>query len=236
MDTQTLLGSVAIGPDKSGSFKLSPYGIAVKNPSGRFLARHEGQLVDVTELAIDTSEGSTYRLPVSRVRADDLLIRSDNPLSALFVEQNDDTGLIMGTDAATGERVTYRAPMNLLRTRLYVKVVNLYEGALGGDGDERELLPLLLLAQSSSGATGMDSLLAVLALKSGDSNDDSNEMLTRALLLSGAISGTGAGAGSNNLGLLLALQGSDLFGAEGGRRGRQRRQRAHSPDLADEKS
>ena len=109
MDLHSIFGSVAIGKDTSGNFKQSMYGLAVRPASdGKFVARHKGQLTDVTDLVFDGSETLFYRLPTKDlVPGKDVLVRSDNPFSVLFVDEILAGGLVKGTDPGTRKPVTH---------------------------------------------------------------------------------------------------------------------------------
>src|SRR5438477_6429913 len=116
MNTESIFGSVAVGKDTSGNFRLSPYGLAVRSaPDGRFVARHKDELVDVTDLTFDGSENFVFRIPKKAPEPKkDIVIRSDSPFSALFVDEVLSDGRVRGTDPATGDVQEYRPVTNLV--------------------------------------------------------------------------------------------------------------------------
>jgi hypothetical protein len=207
MNLQSVFGSVAIGKDTSGNFKQSMYGLAVKaTADGRFVARHKNELVDVTDLTIDGTENLIYRLPTKKpTPKKDIIIRSDNPFSVLFVEEVLAGGTVKGIDPATGDVQEYRPVTNLLSTNFFVTVVgpdSLLEGK-----DENELLPFLLLGNQSAGANTSDPLTTLLLMQSLGSKKLDNKALMTLMLLRGGTAG-----GSNDpLTLMLALRGSNFF-------------------------
>ncbi|HMG68790.1 MAG TPA: hypothetical protein VK588_13925, partial [Chitinophagaceae bacterium] len=119
MNLQSIFGSIAIGKDSSGNFKQSAYGIAAKTENNKFIARQFSKkatnkkdkgnhgraaggdetiekavtgFIDVTDLTLDGTETLFYRVPVKikdLVPHQDMIIRSDNPFSVLFVEEVD---------------------------------------------------------------------------------------------------------------------------------------------------
>src|SRR5215510_10481394 len=99
MSLDSIFGSVAIGKDTSGNFKLSPYGLAVRSgPDSRFIARRRDELVDVTDITFAGTENLIYRIPKRTPSEEDIIIRSDNPFSVLFVDNADDPARVRGTD------------------------------------------------------------------------------------------------------------------------------------------
>jgi hypothetical protein len=195
MNTQSLFGSVAIGKDTSGNFKQSVYGLAVRSgPQGRFIARRDGELVDVTDLTFDGTENLVYRFPKKNpTPKQDIIIRSDIPFSVLFVEEVSDGGTVKGIDPATGEIQEYRPVTNLLNTHFFVAPVG-PENLISGDEDNdgKELLPLLLLlGNQGTGAITADPLTTILLLRSLGSKEIDSKMLMMLLLLRGGAAGGG---------------------------------------------
>jgi hypothetical protein len=212
MNIQSIISSVAIGKDTSGNFKQSMYGLAVRSgPDGKFVARHEGELVDVTDLTFDGTENLVYRLPKKKLTPKkDIIIRSDNPFSVLFVDEVGG-GTVRGIDPATGEVQEYRPVTNLLNTHFFVAAVG-PESLLGKDegNDDNELLLLLLLGNQGTGVNTADPLTTLLLMRSLGSKEIDSKALMMLLLLRGGASG----GGNDSLALMLALQGGDLFGEE----------------------
>ena len=202
MNTQSLFGSVAIGKDTSGNFKQSVYGLAVRSGlQGRYIARRDGELVDVTDLTFDGTENLIYRFPKKHpTPKKDIIIRSDIPFSVLFVEEVSADGKVKGLDPATGEIQEYRPVTNLLNIHFFVAAVG-PENLIGGDEDDdaKELLPLLLLGNQGTGTQTADPLTTVLLLRSLGSKEIDSKVLPMLLLLRGAATGgsSNQGAGAN---------------------------------------
>src|SRR5262245_13946129 len=112
------LQSPAIGKDTSGNFKFSIKGLAVRGgPDGKFIAREGDQFVDVTDLTFDGGENYIWRVPAEELKAGDIIIKSDNPFSALIVTKSNHGAHIEGFDPATSTCVEYCPPTNLLNCR-----------------------------------------------------------------------------------------------------------------------
>jgi hypothetical protein len=209
MNAQSIFGSVAIGKDTSGNFKQSIYGLAVRStPDGKFIARHDDELVDVTDLTFDGTENLIYRLPKEMPKPKDIIVRSDSPFSVIFATEVDG-GTVKGIDPATGELQEYRPVTNLLNVHFFVTVVG-PDSLLEKNNGANALLPLLLLGGQGTGANTTDPLATILLMRSLGSKELDNNALTMLLLLKGGL----AGGTNDPLALILALQGSDLFAKE----------------------
>ncbi len=218
MNAQSIFGSVSIGKDTSGNFKQSVYGLAVRSgPDGKFIARHNDELVDVTDLTFDGTENLVYRFPKkSPTPKKDIIIRSDNPFSVMFVDEVVGAGTVRGVDPATGEVQEYRPVTNLLNIHFFVTVVG-PENLIRKDDDDdgNELLSLLLFSGQGTTANAADPLTTFLLMRSlGSKEIDSKTLLLLLLLRGGA-----TGGGNDPFALMLALQGSDLFAEEKKSRG-----------------
>jgi hypothetical protein len=214
MDVKCIFGDVQIGQDKSGNFKFSIKGLAVRRPDDTFAAFEQdsagGHLVDVTCLLLDGAE-YVYRFPVQagQINAGDLIITQENPFYALFVIAPPDptTGHIKGLDVRTSEVVEYVPEVTFLGSQFqfFVKVVSLLD-AFGGFTGDNNLLLLLLLSQDSGNGMGSDPLTLILllqALSGGKTLDiqallpflllkGKNSDLVETLLLSQSVGGAGA--------------------------------------------
>ncbi len=204
MDIQSLFGSIAIGKDTSLNFKYGIYGIAVKVGDSKFISRYRGNLVDVTNLTFDGTEQLIYRIPVKKLSPKDIIIRSDNPFSVLFVEEISDHGVIHGIDPSNGEYVEYKNPKNPLGINFFIKVVgpNNLTGKQGFDS----LLPLLFLSGQSN--TGSNDALSSYLIMQNLFHDQSIEKSLLPLLL---MSNQGSGNNSSAM-MLLALKDGNIFG------------------------
>lgn len=225
MNLQSIIGNVALGQDTSGRFRSSIYGLAVRVGSGdRFVAWHQGSLVDVSDLLISGMDAWVYRVPVRKVTANDVIVRSDDPFSVIFVDKASSDSTVTGIDPETGDVVEYRPPTNLLGVHLFVRVSSALDG-IAGHSAKDSLLPLLLLSGGAGGAGptaapggGLDPM-TLLLLTGGLGKRLETDSLLLPLLMRGS-------AGGDSSGLLLAwmASGGDLFApgnAEGRRRGRR---------------
>jgi hypothetical protein len=169
--------------------------------------------IDVSDLTLDGTEGLFYRMPTKikdLVPHQDIIIRSDNPFSVLFVE--DVKGdVISGYDPSTGDWQEFSPLGNMLNLKFVVRVAGPKQ--LLDDTDSSDLLPMLLVGNSGSltGGTGSnDPLSTLLLLKALGSNDgDKDKLLSTLMLLGNA--GSAANTGNNALLTLLLMKGKDLF-------------------------
>ena len=179
MDTKALFGGVSIGRDMSGNFKVSlageGIGLAIRTPDGQYYARGKDGLRNVTELTVDTFDGLVLKLPVARVKEGDILIVSDNPFTAVFVDDVSPEGQVRVLNPATNSAVDFAQPANLLGQRFFVKATNLLESFDGSNS----LLPLLLLEKKDG-----ESLLPFFLMQQLQGGDGQlNNPLLLALLL-----------------------------------------------------
>lgn len=185
MDLKSLFGGVSVGRDTSGNIKVSFVGdklaLAIKSTSGDFFIREKDGLKNVTDLTVDAFEGMVLRLPVTTVKEGEIIVLSENPFTAAFIDQVG-TGGSVRVAKTDGSVTDFEPPANLLGQRFYVKASNLME-SFGSGGDKNMLLLMLLLGKGDAG-TQNDSLLPLLLMQLGG--------------------GGGAGASFNNP-LLLAL-------------------------------
>lgn len=204
MNLQSLLGAASIGKDTTGNFKCSLKGLAVRPlANGKFYARDGDGLIDATDLTIDGSEDFIWRWPVRKPEQGDLLIRSDDPFSVIFVENVEDSATeIEGLDPATSNRVEYCPPTNLLNVHVFVKVISLLDRlpahiapanilplllcANKDAGDSSDLLTMLITMQALGGESGENALLPFFLLQGAK-----GESLQTLLLLQTFSTGTG---------------------------------------------
>lgn len=213
MDLKSLFGGVSIGRDTSANFKMSlagdRLGLAVRTPDGQFYTRERTGLKNVTDLTLDAFEGMVLRLPVTKVKEGDVIVVSENPFSAVFVDQVNENGQVRVLNPANSSAVDFAQPANLLGQRFFVKATNLLESFGSGDGD-KSLLLLLLLSKTDGGAQG-DSLLPLLLMQQTQGGGQLNNPLLLALMLRG-----GKGDALETIMLLQALGGGALDGSTPG--------------------
>src|SRR5437773_909844 len=109
MDLKSLFGGVSIGRDTSGNFKMSLLSdrieLAVRTPDGQFYAKDKNGLKNVTELTVDAFDGMVFRLPVTKVKEGDVLIVSESPFTAVFVDKVDSNGTARVLNPASSSAV-----------------------------------------------------------------------------------------------------------------------------------
>jgi len=151
MDLKSMFGGVSIGREMSGNIKPSIKGLAVKVADGKFVARDGNGFFDVGGFVFDRGDKYVYRLPVNegQVQAGDLLIMSDSPFQALFVEAVKD-GTIIALDPTSGSVVEYVPHTNMFGMKFFVKAVSLIENI--GSGAATGLLPLLSWVPTTAAA------------------------------------------------------------------------------------
>ena len=187
MDLKSLFGGVSVGRDTSGNIKVSFVGdklaLAIKSTSGDFFIREKDGLKNVTDLTVDAFEGMVLRLPVTTVKEGDIIVLSENPFTAAFIDQVE-TGGSVRVAKTDGSVTDFEPPANLLGQRFYVKATNLMESFGTGGADKNALLLMLLLGKGDAG-TQSDSLLPFLLMQlgAGGAGGSLNNPLLLALLL-----------------------------------------------------
>jgi len=184
-------------------------------------------LVDVTDITFAGTENLIYRIPKMTPSEKDIIIRSDNPFSVLFVDKVDnDDGRVEGTDP-DGNIQQVRPVTNLLtqalaeRSSFFVTVASL-DSFLEG-GRESSLLSLLLLAGQAGGSnSAADPWRTMLFLQGLGGRELDEKTLALLMLLQGT-----AAAGTNDpLTIVLALR----FVSEGYRRRGARQEPPRGPN------
>ena len=206
MTAESIIGSVAIGKDTSGNFKQSFYGLAVRpTPDGPFFARQEDKLVDVTNLTLDGTENLIYRIPKKTVSNKDIIVRSDNPFSVMFVQEFHKDGSVWGIDPATQSVVHYLPVTNPLGVNFFVTVVG--PEKLLEENDDNELMRFAILSNQGTAAT-TDPLTTIAWMRSLGSKEVDNKAFKMAMF------SRLAGGTNDPLAWMVAFQGSDLFEKE----------------------
>jgi hypothetical protein len=202
MNLQSLLGGIAIGRDNSGNFRPSLKGVAVRIERNRFVGLDNGELLDVTPFTFDNADDIVYRIPIKDPCEGDLIVISDSPLRAVFVQEVLENGHLKGLDPINSAVIDYAPIANLLKVKFYVKVMSLVD--VMGKTDEDKLLLLSLLAKGDGRAGFGENLLPLLLVQlSGGKVLDHD--LMRLLLMRSA--GTSAGGAAEVLLLQHLVQG-----------------------------
>jgi hypothetical protein len=215
MDLKSLFGGVSVGRDTSGNIKVSfvgdKFALAIRSTGGDFYIREKNGIKNVTDLTVDAFEGMVLRLPVKEVKEGEIVVLSESPFTAAFIDEVG-TGGTVRVAKTDGSVTDFEPPANLLGQRFYVKATNLMESFGSGGGDKNLLLLMLLLGKGDSG-TQSDSLLPFLLLQLGE--DGSGGALTNPLLLA-LLLRADKGDWLQTLLLMQALGGGVLGGGSGG--------------------
>jgi hypothetical protein len=192
MNMQSLLGGIAIGRDNSGNFRPSLKGVAVRIERSRFVALDNDRLLDVTPLTFEGADDTLYRVPIKDPRKGDLIIISDNPLRALFVQEVLTNGHLRGLDPINSAVSDYVPTSNLLDLKFYIKIVSLMDDIVSGTDQDKLLLLSLLGKGDGRTSIGENLLLLLLLGFSGGQRPDPD--LIRLLLLIRSVGTSGGGA------------------------------------------
>jgi hypothetical protein len=212
MDLKSLFGGVSIGRDTSGNIKMSFAGdrlaLAIRSPEGQFFTRDKGGLKNVTDLTMDALEGAVLRLPVPTVKEGDVIVMSENPFAAAFIDEVGKGGQVR-VAKTDGSLTDFEQPANLLGQRFFIKATNLLESFADGRGEgDQNLLFIMLLLGKGDGSASSDNLLPLLLMQqSQGSGGQLNNPMLLALMLRG-----GKGDMLDTLMLMQALAGGVLGG------------------------
>jgi hypothetical protein len=158
-----------IGKDTSGNFTLSYKGVAVRTDCNRYVTfrgeKDQVRLFDVTGLTLPGCDALIYRVPVTDVRAGDLLVISDCPLQILYV--TDKKGERVTGYSSSGSEITFIAPKRLGDCARYIRIVSVLDtcGARSGDLDEDDiaLIAALLCCKPCGTGYGAEVLSSTVA-------------------------------------------------------------------------
>jgi hypothetical protein len=178
LDIQSLIG-VGLGKDTSNAFATSAFGLAVRRPDGRYLAKDPSGDRWVDTVATFDFDPYVYRIPVWKLERGNLVVNMDSPLDVMYVLETKDSGArVLNLDS---EIVDYAPTRNaLFASPFFVRVFSIFDflggsGFLGGSRYDRDFgpasfLPFLLCCQqtgSNGGTTGGLDLATVLLLSQG---------------------------------------------------------------------
>src|SRR5580700_11075978 len=212
LDIQSLIG-IGLGKDTSNAFAMSAFGLAVRRPDGRYVAKDPAGDGWVDTVATFNFDPYVFRIPVSTIEKGNLVVNMDSPLDVMYVLETpkDSEARVLNLDS---EIVTHTPTRNaLFGAPLYVRVLSIFDfsgaGLLGGRGRGREpaltaLLPFLLCCQKTDGTTtngngGMDIatiLLLSQSMRGGGRSTEVGALLPFLLL---------GNCGNNNNALLPLL-------------------------------
>src|SRR5262245_58394922 len=83
-------------------------------------------------------DGMIFKLPTTTVKQGDVIVTSENPFSAVFVEEVGNDGQVQVLNPAISSSVRYVQPFNLFGQRFFVKATNLLESFGSGDSQRSE--------------------------------------------------------------------------------------------------
>ncbi len=236
---RSLVGGISIGLDRSGTFAVSPSGLAVRDRNGRYKARvAQGPttftFIDVTEVScsLDDPQSWVLRLPVpvEQVKIGDLVVLAEDPVRVMLVRHAPSVGQLVGI-TVDGEHLDFQpAPNLLLKRAIAVKVVSVFDQlglSGGGPGGEASFLPLALMM--GRGGSDCDPALALLlssTLGQGSGQSGSQDPFNSNLLLFLALAGrdrsdTTTGRGGSDSDPALALLLASTLGQGSGQSGGQ---------------
>ena len=141
-------------------------------------------------------------MPTTEVNKGDVIVVSESPFTAVFVEEVRSDGRVRVLNPAISSEVQYVQPKNLLGQRFFIKARNLFE-SFSADKSQNSLLLLLLLGKGEAG-TQSDLLPLLLMMQQPQGGSELSNPLLLALLMRG---GTGAGDTLETLQLMQAFGG-----------------------------
>lgn len=184
MDAKKILNVEFGFVTNNDSIRMSPYGMAVKNQAGNYVAydKASGDIFNV-EILNFKMDKMFFKMPVavSAIAAGDVLIHNRVPCFVTgFVE---DTGNPMVVDIYAGERKEIMLQKSPFGFNYCTKIVSLFEG-FGGkmtadvDHPFGNLLPLMLL----SGNDKMEDMMLPLMMMQGNQMDMDNPLMLYMLM------------------------------------------------------
>ncbi|AEO93310.1 gp39 [Bacillus phage G] len=155
-----------IGKDKSGMFKMSALGLAVKNEEGNYVCYNGSNMVDVLDMTVDM-DNIVYKIPVQKVEKGDLIMSNGKPVYVKKVNGNELTVF----NPFNNRKESYIPQTNLFGFNFFIKVVSLFDLSKPTDG--------------SQGMTFNPMFLAFADREEGDKNDMSEIMMMSMMMQGG---------------------------------------------------
>jgi hypothetical protein len=112
-----------IGVDKSGLFKISMMGLAIRNNEGRYVVYDGTQMIDVMDMVIDAQD-MIFRLPATEVKVGDLIISHREPL---FVKAVNADRTLTVLNPLSDKVETVAPSKSILGFGFYTKVVSMID-------------------------------------------------------------------------------------------------------------
>ena len=173
-----LFGNIDFGSCEKDNVRMSPYGLAVQNQSGTWVAYDKAtdSIIDVEILNFDGGK-YLFKMPVALkdVAAGDVIIHSRTPV---IVDLVDDTGRVVCVDPRAGEEKIVIPTKNMFGFNFVTKIVNMFENMLGTPNADQpfgNMLPLMLVDSDS------DMLPLALMMTQGGQTANFNPLMLYAL-------------------------------------------------------
>ena len=158
--------------------KFCPFGLAIKNKQGTYVAYVENEITDVDLFDMDL-EGMIYKMPVSRdaIKAGDVILHNGVPMIVTNAGTNPTV-----VDPVAGEIKTIMPTKNLFGFNFLTKIVSLIDMS-GFQANENNpfgnLLPLMLM---KDGTDNKGLMMAMMMGQQGGNNTFANPMMMMALM------------------------------------------------------
>lgn len=167
------------GPVDS-SVRMSPYGMAIKNASGSYVAydAKSKQVMDVDIFNFDGANKFIYKMPVAfkDIAVGDVVVHSRKPM---FVLEKRGESRLSVLDIFDGEEKTIVLTKSPFNFDFITKVVSLFD--LSGSADASNpfgnMLPLLMMGENND-----PNALMMYMMMSGNANFTSNPLMMYALM------------------------------------------------------
>lgn len=167
-----LFGNIEFGSCEKDNVRMSPYGLAVQNQSGTWVA-YDKATESIIDVEILNFNGGKYlfKMPVALkdVAAGDVIIHGRTPVIVDIVD--DDPYRLVCIDPRAGEEKIVIPAKNMFGFNFVTKVVNIFETMLGTPNAEQpfgNILPLMLL--NDNGGSNSDNLALALLATQGNGN------------------------------------------------------------------
>lgn len=184
-NTMNIMKNFDFGPASSVVYKMSPYGMAVKNKDG-FVAlnKETNDIIDVTGMTFDVP-GMIYKMPVAikDVKAGDVIIHNGTPMHVTHINDGNN---IVAIDFVAHEHKCIVPTKSPFGFNFVTKVVCLAESMFGNMATPDEsnpfggmLLPMMLMGSESKDNKDMFKTMMLMNMMNGGNGatmDMSNPM------------------------------------------------------------
>lgn len=122
-----------VGKDKSGMFKYSMLGLAIKNEQGSYACFNGEGMVDVMDMVFDV-EDMIFKMPVQEVKVGDLIIAKGKPVYVKEIAKQNNTVKLEIFNPTNDNEETYVPQTNLFGFNFFIKVTSFFEMNKNQDG------------------------------------------------------------------------------------------------------